>query len=181
MPTHFNLRGVADGWSPRAFGAWLLPGLAALVWALTRLGAWLLPAGWRERLQSSPVAAVALLTTALLVGLQGIILHVAIRGGGSVNAALGILLGVVWIALGQILPRVRRNPLIGIRTTWTLTSDENWARTHRFAGWTMSAGGLLALVCAAASTPWFMAPILISALVPAGYSFVLARREARAP
>jgi hypothetical protein len=50
-------------------------------------------------------------------------------------------LAVFMIVLGQFYPRLRRNPLVGCRTTFTLSSDENWARTHRFGGFTMTLGG----------------------------------------
>ncbi len=179
MPTHYNLRGVADGWSSRAFGAFLTPAIAVGTWLLTRLGARLLPSAWRERLERSPVAAVALLLALLFAGVQGLLLHLALGGRGTINTGLGVLLGLAWIGLGQLFPRLRRNPLIGIRTTWTLTSDENWARTHRFGGWTMTVGGLLTLLAGLAGSPWFILPLLASALVPAVYSFLLARREQR--
>ena len=42
-------------------------------------------------------------------------------------------LGALFVMLGLVMPRVRRNPWVGVRTPWTLASDENWARTHRFA------------------------------------------------
>jgi uncharacterized membrane protein len=66
---------------------------------------------------------------------------------------------------------------MGVRTPWTLSSDENWARTHRVAGYAFVPAGLLAVfgVLAGAAAA---APILViaSAMIPAVYSFVLARQ-----
>ena len=75
------------------------------------------------------------------------------------------------------MPRVRRNPWIGVRTPWTMASDENWARTHRFAGYTMTGGGLCAVVAALAGAPAVgLAFILVGSFAPAVYSWRIARR-----
>ncbi len=37
MPSHFGIDGNADAWMPRARCAWLLPGVAAVLWATTRV------------------------------------------------------------------------------------------------------------------------------------------------
>ena len=59
-------------------------------------------------------------------------------------------MGAFLFALSFVMPRIRRNPVIGIRVAWTLASDENWARTHRFASYTFAAAGVVALVGAPA-------------------------------
>ena len=120
---------------------------------------------------------VAALFVAFTSALQCVVLYAALTGPPSVGTALGLLLGGFWTALGLILPRVRRNPWVGVRTPWTLSSDENWARTHRFAGFTFCFGGVLAMLCTLTGSAGLGTAIVVaSALVPAVYSFVLARR-----
>jgi uncharacterized membrane protein len=177
VPTHFDLRGNADAWMSKPIGATLLLGIAFLVWLLVRFGAAILPHGMRERLRASPVSIVGLLTTGLFAVLQLLILWAALHAPGSIGRPLGAALGVYWIVLAQVLPRVRRNPFIGIRTTWTLTSDENWARTHRFASVTFTLGGLVAVFAAVVAAPAIsVIAILASALVPVVWSFIVAHR-----
>jgi len=177
VPTHFDIHGVANDWMPRSIGAWLLPLTAIGLWALLRLGPRLLPREWRIRTQASPTGVVAALVVALMSILHCVVLYAALTTPPSIGTALSLVLGGFWIALGVILPRVRRNPWIGVRTPWTLSSDENWARTHRFAGLTFCVGGLVALLCTVTGAAAFsIAVILTSALVPALYSFLLARR-----
>ena len=89
-------------------------------------------------------------------------------------------MGTFWLALSLVVPRLRRNPFVGIRTPWTLASDENWARTHHFAGYTFAAGGVLATGAALGGVlPLAIGAILASALVPAVYSFLLDRRASQ--
>jgi uncharacterized membrane protein len=177
MPTHFDLHGVPNGWMPRPVGAFLLPLVAVLAWALIRFGSRTLPREWRERQDASPVPAVGLLVAGMLAALQGLMVQAALSPAPRLGANVGVVLGVFFVLLGQLMPRVRRNPFIGIRTTWTLTSDENWARTHRFAGYTMTVGGLFTVVAALAGAMKLgVLFILAGALLPAVYSWRLARR-----
>jgi hypothetical protein len=119
-----------------------------------------LPEGWRERLARSPTSAVAAVFATLLVSLHLTAVYAALHPGFARGRWLWLAVGLAWLALAQVMPRVRRNPLVGIRTAWTLSSDENWARTQAVLG-----AGVVALVA-----------LLVSALAPALYSLVLARR-----
>ncbi|HIS77449.1 MAG TPA: SdpI family protein [Candidatus Merdivicinus excrementipullorum] len=56
------------------------------------------------------------------------------------------LLGVMDILLGNILPKCRQNSMMGVRTPWTLESEEVWYKTHRLGGFLMVGGGVLSLV-----------------------------------
>ena len=58
VPTHFDLRGVADGFMDRRTGAFLLPAFAAAMWLVLRWSPFLLPRAWHERLDASPVGAL---------------------------------------------------------------------------------------------------------------------------
>lgn len=177
IPVHFDLYGRADGYSHRSLGAWLLPGVTLLVWATVRFGARIVPHGARERMLASPMALVGFLTTALFAALQGIILWAALHPTDSMGRALALSLGVYWLVLALVMPRVRRNPFVGVRTAWTLASDENWARTHRFSSFAFFLGGLVAVVAALAQAPAFaILAILASAFAPLVFSFVVAHR-----
>ncbi len=180
IPTHFDLHGVPNGFMPKPLGAWFGVGLAAAVWALLRYGARLLPAEWRARMEASPMRLVSLLVVVLLSLVQGVILYAGLRAPPDVASLLALSLGAFWLVLGLVMPRVRRNPFVGIRTAWTLSSDENWARTHRQAGLGMVISGLVAMLGGlAGSLAVGLAAIVTSTLVAVAYSFVVARRLER--
>jgi uncharacterized membrane protein len=176
IPVHFDIHGEPNGWLAREIGAWLLPAMALGLWLLLRFGGLILPRAWKERLLASPTAAVGAMFVALFCAIHGVVLYAALVKPPTVAVSLGVILGAFWIALGLVMPRVRRNPWIGVRTAWTLSSDENWARTHRMAGYAFTIAGALALLVVAVGFA-SAAPALIagSALVPMIYSFVLAR------
>jgi uncharacterized membrane protein len=177
MPTHFNAHGVADGFMSRPYGASFGIVTSVLVWAVVRFGGLALSREWRRRLDASPMAFVGFLVVALMTTIQGIILYASLATPPNVATSFALALGGFWILLGLVMPRVRRNPFVGIRTAWTLTNDENWARTHRLGGVLFVAAGFIAMLGGLlGSLALAIAAILTSAIVPAAYSFVLSRR-----
>jgi uncharacterized membrane protein len=137
------------------------------------------PESWRAKMVNAPMAAAAFLTVAFLGGLHLAILNAALNGGAGLGRELAVLLGLLWIALAVLMPRMRRNPVFGVRTAWTLSSEENWARTHRVASHTFFAGGLLCLgaclVSGAVAVTVAILAVIFSALVPTVYSWSIAR------
>ena len=56
-----------------------------------------------------------------------------------------LVLGVLLIALGNVMPKARMNGLFGVRTSWSMSSDEVWRKSQRFGGFTAVAAGALLL------------------------------------
>ena len=183
LPYHWGLDGEPDAFTDK----WLaLIGPPAMVAGVSLLF-YFLPAleprrqglersqglylwGWVGLLLMGGVIELALLSAAFAWGLP--VSHVI---AGSV--------GVMFVLIGNQLGKSRSMYLIGLRTPWTLASEEVWIRTHRLAGKLMVGGGL-ALVMAAliAVSPTILAAtaiavIAVSAGVPVIYSYVAWRRE----
>ncbi len=180
VATHFDLHGNANGWMDRTPAAFLLPAIGVGVWALVRFAPRILPQSEQKRLGDRVVPVVAALTAVFVAVLHVAVLGVSLVPGFGLLAPLWLAAGALYVALGLVMPRVRRNGLVGIRTPWTLASDENWARTHRIAGYTMTAGGIVAALAGglggASGGALAITALLASAIVPSVYSLVLARR-----
>jgi uncharacterized membrane protein len=180
MATHFDLAGNPNGWMPRAWGAWFMPIFALVLWVIVRYARSILPQSEKRRLDEGKAALVASLLAVFLAAMHVLILWVAIEPGASLMKAVWLLAGALYAALGLILPRVKRNALVGVRTPWTLTSDENWARTQRVASWAMCTTGVAAAIFGVAGGvvggAVALGFLLLGGLVPAVYSLVLARR-----
>ncbi len=181
MATHFDLAGNPNGWMSREMGAWFAPVFALGLWAFVRFFPRILPGSERKRLGDSSPPLVAALTVFFLAAVHVLILYVAIVPGASLARAIWVVLGAFYIALGLILPRIKRNAIMGVRTPWTLTSDENWARTQRVGGYSMVLGGVVAtafgVLGGTAGGVVALVALFVSTLVPAGYSLLLARRR----
>jgi uncharacterized membrane protein len=103
----------------------------------------------------------------------------SVDAGRLIVAATGAML----VLIGNQLGKSRSMYLIGMRTPWTLASEDVWIRTHRLAGKLMVAGGVLIFGAALLHLPAarlmavLVAVISVSAGIPIVYSFLLWRRE----
>ena len=184
MPTHWGANGLPDGWMPRAWGAIVGPLAATLTYLVMTASPYLDPRyrNW---------AAFADLYPVLKSGVCALMLYItylALSAASSPDQALPITrvmigLGLLFVVLGNYLPKVRSNFFVGIRTPWTLSSDDVWTRTHRFAGKLMVVLGIALTAGTWLPSNWALGLVLGSTfgvtLLTVGYSYWLYRRQAR--
>jgi uncharacterized membrane protein len=183
LPIHWGLNGEADGFAGK-WPALLLPaGIAASVSLLF----WYLPAlePRREGLERSQGLYLWGWVAVLLLGATIELASVSAALGWAVQPVRLVVAGTgaMLVMIGNQLGKSRSMYLIGLRTPWTLASEDVWIRTHRFAGKLMVGGGLLVVAAALLDpaperlTGLLVAVVALSAAVPALYSFLLWRRE----
>lgn len=68
--------------------------------------------------------------------------------GAVLNTLLFGFFGLLFIGLGNYLPRIKPNYTFGIRTPWTLASEEVWRRTHRASGPMFVVAGIATFIAA---------------------------------
>lgn len=103
--------------------------------------------------------------------------------GFAINVSrLGmVFVGLIFIVIGNYLPKCRHNYTVGIRLPWTLDNEDNWNHTHRFAGYVWIIAGvvtLLSVFLSHAAVVW-VAAIFVASLSPLVYSFVYAKRHGK--
>ena len=138
----------------------------------------------REGQSKKALGLVFWLMPALSLLLAGVE-HVLRRSGGAAADSLMALgMGLLFLVVGNYMPKFRQNSFMGIRVPWTLHSEANWAATHRFGGKVWAAGGLACMACALLPSGAMAAvfPALLAVLValPIGYAWRFHRREAAA-
>ena len=67
-----------------------------------------------------------------------------------------LLVGLLFIAMGNQLPRQQQNHVFGLRTRLTLSDEDVWRASHRFGGWALTIGGVV-VILAALLQWWWMA------------------------
>lgn len=186
LPIHWGLGGQPDNWAGKWTGLLMPAGMTAAVSLLF----WFLPAlepRGRNFLRSQGLylwgwTALLLLGVAIEIVILSEALGWGIPGGQLIVGAIGAM----FVMIGNQLGKSRSMYLIGLRTPWTLASEEVWIKTHRLAGKLMILAGIVAMVAALLPLPsGLLATVLglsiaVAALVPIGYSFLLWRREAMA-
>ncbi len=94
----------------------------------------------------------------------------------SMNIMIIPAVAALFYYCGVLIENARRNWFIGIRTPWTLSSDNVWRKTHKRGGKLFKIAGLIALIGLAFQklAMWF---VLIPVLSVAGYTILYSYLE----
>lgn len=184
VPTHWNAGGEVDGWSSRAFGAFLIPCIMIAVAVLTPLLPKIDPRRSNYAKFESTFWLTINLVLTFMLGVHLMILAITLGADIPVERVIPFGVGVLFAIIGNVMPRTRSNWSFGIRTPWTLSSDRVWERTHRIGGYLMLAGGVIVMAAALAAPARLIAPIMICSIVGATagafiYSYAAWRQEQR--
>jgi len=182
VPIHWNLAGEADRFGAAWPHAVLLPFVGLACWALVLLFPLVDPL--RKNYARFPGT---LKLVRWLLPLMGVAVHVVVTLSGlglplDHGATVRAILAVFFVVLGNSMAKLRHNWFVGIRTPWTIASEEVWTRTHRLAAPIWVAGGLVQLVGAflpgTAGEAAIGASLAAMVLVPIGYSYLAFRKLA---
>lgn len=183
IATHWGADGQANGWSGKTFAVFGLPCLLAAIHVFTCVITLNDPK--RKNIHRKPMLLIFWIIPIVSLVTNGITYLAAMGSDVNVSVIAFVLIGVVFIALGNYMPKLQQNYTVGIKLPWTLNSQENWNRTHRLGGKLFIASGIVMIVSgffgelAGNSTMFwviFTAVIVLSAGIPAVYSFWLFRR-----
>jgi uncharacterized membrane protein len=171
VPIHFDLAGNPNGFASRFVGAFLLPAFMLILVGI----------GSTKRVANPAIGTAAALVSTFFLVLHGLMLRAALTAGGLGNI-LWFVMGLFFVALGLVLPRVRRNRWVGVRTPWSMSSPEAWARSQRGGGYAMIVAGVLIALSSAwtgvAAYALRLFAILGAAIVSIVYSYIAARPAA---
>lgn len=172
LPTHWNFRGEVDKYSSRFDAMVLTQGVLVIMNAVLLF---MLDNDPRNKKQNNFVMTISKLTLPLLMLVIYIITIMSGFGREvKVSTILPIFIGLLIIAIGNYLPKIKRNYTMGIKLPWTLNSDENWRRTHRLGGICFVIIGLsLILSVFLKSEIVFLVPLILGGIIPAIYSYYL--------
>ncbi len=175
VPTHFTINGVPDGYSTRAFAVFGMPLIVAAIQAVLCV---LTNLFWKEKREGRGEMVIRLLMPIVLYVIQTAMLLYALGRLTNVMPVVGILMTITLLLLGNYMPKIRRNVIVGIRTPHSLASPEIWDKTNRFTGRVFVIAGVLSMIITAAGTNlMLLAGVLLAAvLIPFIYSEILYRR-----
>jgi uncharacterized membrane protein len=180
VPTHWNLAGEVDGWGTAWQGAFMMPLIMIGVFILLLL----LPKIDPKRKNYANMGKAY--TTLMLV----IMVFFTVMYFGTLGTALGYMenipsltqigVGALFVILGNYMGKLKHNYFMGIRTPWTLASEEVWYRTHRLAGPFWVIGGLLFMLSSLFAGDVFLKAIVVIVFVlvaiPTVYSFIIFKK-----
>ena len=166
VAVHFGADGQPNGYQPRDMAMVLMPAITLVtligcLWVLPRL---MSKNASLERSQTVYGIIILAVTALQVVCFAGIVMTAA----GEAPDMLRIVLvgtGFLFILIGNYMPKMRRNWVMGIRTPWTLADERVWDKTHRFAGPLFMLSGVITVGGALlAPVDWRVAILLVATL-----------------
>ena len=139
----------------------------------------------RSRQQSPKVIGMAIWMVPVITLLYNGISRLVNTGAGMENLFMAFMYygtGLLFMVIGNYLPKVKQNNTIGIRVIWTVQDEENWNATHRFSGKLWMAAGILCMLCGLfeenmAALVLYIISIMAAAIISILYSYLFYRKK----
>lgn len=173
MTTHWGADGAADGQGSKAMVVFLPSSILLAVHIFA-----LVITGLDKNIHNQTKKAQAIIfwiipCLSLFVG--GLMYGVAFGMEMHIFRFLPAFLGILFALMGNYMPKIKQNSTLGIKITWTLQNEENWVKTHRFAGKVWFVGGLLMIAATFLPGNWclYILPVFFIPMMalPVLYSY----------
>ena len=187
VPVHFGINGEVDRWGSK-FEYLLFPGAGILCAVCQIFGVKLSKKRAGEGNEKAAAISGICLTVFLFI-MSLFFMYKALdpdtlrNGLGELAMkGIGLLVMVLFIVLGNIMPKVRRNSSLGLRTKWSMYNDACWQKSQRLGGYAMmlsgAAGLLLIALFPGLWSPWvLLAVVLLAAAVCVVGSYRICQKE----
>lgn len=178
IPVHFNSLGEPDNYESKSFAVFFIP---LFLWVVHLVTGFITLADPKKQNISDKVFLLMLYICPSASIFGTIVMYTgALSLPVSVNMVGNLFLGIVFLAVGNYMPKTRQNYTIGIKIPWALNDEENWNKTHHFAGIVWVICGAVLIINAFLDTVWIIvASIAVATLLPTVYSFLLYMHKAK--
>jgi len=184
MASHWNVNDQVDGYMPKFWGVFLIPLVTLGMFVLFLVIPGIDPlkvniAEFRDTFNFFITFIVGFMVYVHALTLLWNLDYTSLGIGRAMLPSMGLL----FIVIGSLLRKAKRNFFIGIRTPWTLSSDTVWEKTHQLGAGLFVASGVLALVggfFGGVIAFWFLfVPLIGSTIFLLVYSYLLYQRETK--
>ncbi len=154
IPMHWNVRGEVDRYGGKWEGLLLLPAFTFALYLMLLFLPRLDPGRANFEHFSSPYLVVRYLLVVVMAIMHGGVLASALGYSVRMEILTPVVVGGMFIILGNFMGKLRPNWLVGVRTPWTLSSKASWDKTHRQAGWLFILSGACLVAAGLIGTLW---------------------------
>ncbi|MFH0966695.1 MAG: SdpI family protein [Methanobacteriota archaeon] len=145
LPSHWNLNGDVDGYMPKDLALFFLPILALVIMSLMVILPRYDPDHDRYSEFQSAYDGLILLIVLFLTILYLVTILWALGTHIPMNSLMSVMFGLLFIGIGIFFRSVKKTWFVGIRTPWTLLSEQVWQKTHQIGSWVFISAGFLCL------------------------------------
>ena len=175
---HWNIKGEADGYIDKSIGIYMMPMTSTVIYMLFLVLPKISPRGFRLDNVKNVLGILLLTILSLDFIIMVMMFEATLSPEFNITQWTYFLVGVLFVVLGNYMGKLPKNFFIGIRTPWTLVSDEVWFKTHKLGGRIFFATGLLTSLGSLLNWPHIAMVTLLcmAALIPLVHSFVIYKK-----
>ncbi len=138
--------------------------------------------GFRPQFETNKLQTIKVLITSIMSVLALFILYSAKNQSFTNPNYIILLIGALYIILGNYSKTIKANYFIGIRTPWTLENETVWKETHKLGGKMWFMGGIIVVLSSLIldKQPNFTLFLIVTGLisiVPIVYSYIIFKKE----
>lgn len=178
IPIHFNVAGQANDFQSKPLAVFGLPIFLLLVHLFVIFVTARDPKN--QTMNEKMGKVIYWLAPIISLSLSYLIYSKALGSTTNPSIFVSALLGLIFVMMGNYMPKLKVNHTVGIRLPWTLQSEDNWHKTHRLAGKLWVLGGLILLLDAGLqfAVPYVMGGVILAiVLIPILYSYKISRKN----
>lgn len=178
IPSHWGINGEVDGWSSKPFAVFFFPCLLLGVHWLCVVASTTDPK--RKNYHPTMFQFVLWICPVLSLVLHTLVYCTALGYAVNVEVIMPLLVGAMFLIIGNLLPKCRQTYTMGIKLPWTLANEENWNMTHRFGGKVWVLGGVIIMATAFVGSFWLLlGTMVVMVLAPTVYSYCLYQKQTK--
>ena len=172
IATHFNVNNEPDGYSSKAFVVFGLPLIMLGLHIICLLATKADPK--KKNFTDKNLRLVMWITPAISLLMSVLTYGYTLNSSIKTGTVIILFMGILFIIIGNYMPKVKQNFSIGIKIPWTLADENNWYRTHRLAGKLWVLGGVVICLTALLENYIILTVITsVMALAPVVYSYAI--------
>ena len=182
IPTHWGIDGKVDGYGSKNT-IWLFFGIMVGINFLMILISKIDPKADNYKRFGRAFDIFRAAMTIFFAIILGVTLIVS-QGNNNIDMGkiIPIMVGVLFIVIGNYMPKFKQNYTMGIKTPWTLANENVWNKTHRVSGQLWMIGGIIFVILsifAEAKMLFVLLIVLVTVLsvVPIVYSYFVYKNE----
>ncbi len=171
IATHWGVDNEANGFSSKAFAVFGMPVILLAIHWVCVFGTKLDPK--HKDINPKMLTLVLWICPAISILMNTVVYLTALGREIKVGFIVIMFMGLLFIVIGNYLPKCKQSRTLGIKLPWTLKSEENWNKTHRFAGPLWVIGGIVIIATAVFESPVIFTAILAVMIIsPMVYSYL---------
>ena len=198
VPVHFDIHGEADRWGSK-YELLIIPAVLSLIWIIgdKSITFFVKNSGNSDdgKLKSDAVSnektldKTLTITYAIMAVVNLSLIYMTFSNLDNstlpeidVIKIIIMLMGLMFIGLGNLMPKTRINAVLGFRLPWTSYNDNTWRKSNLFAGVTSMITGALLVVFGLIFEGIVAAIIMIglmilSSIIMTVYAYLLYKKE----